>query len=269
MIRVDHAGEYGAARIYAGQLAVLRPQRQGRRCCARCRHRSSSISTRFADLIASRRVRPTAMLPLWHLAGFALGAATAALGRARGDGLHGRGRGGDRRALCRPDRRAGRRTRPSCATRSRQFRDEELQHRDIGLQHEARAGARLPAAVGGDQGRLQGGDPGQRADIDRFAINGLRVGQPSPPVYGRCWGGLAQRATVSSRHGEGLGSSALQFAIPVQIVAPALVQVVGREGAAVVLQLPCRRLAGAGAREHARIRAAGGCPCADCSRRRR
>jgi 3-demethoxyubiquinol 3-hydroxylase len=79
MIRVDHAGEYGATRIYAGQLAVL--------------HRSASAPLlremqqqerrhldRFADLVVSRRVRPTAMLPLWHLAGFALGTATAALG---------------------------------------------------------------------------------------------------------------------------------------------------------------------------------------------
>ena len=34
----------------------------------------------FSELIGDRRVRPTALLPLWHVAGFALGAATAALG---------------------------------------------------------------------------------------------------------------------------------------------------------------------------------------------
>ena len=79
MIRVDHAGEYGAARIYAGQLAVL-----GRSDKAPLlRHMQAQEQVHldtFNDLIASQRVRPTALLPLWHLAGFALGAMTAALG---------------------------------------------------------------------------------------------------------------------------------------------------------------------------------------------
>ncbi|MGH7043296.1 MAG: demethoxyubiquinone hydroxylase family protein [Acetobacteraceae bacterium] len=80
MIRVDHAGEYGAKRIYAGQLAVL-----GRRpeVAATLRHLEAQEEQHlaaFADLIADRRVRPTALLGLWHVAGFALGAATAALG---------------------------------------------------------------------------------------------------------------------------------------------------------------------------------------------
>lgn len=79
MIRVDHAGEYGAARIYAGQLAVL-----GRSASAPALREMQAQEQKhldaFADLVVRRRVRPTAMLPLWHLAGFALGAATAALG---------------------------------------------------------------------------------------------------------------------------------------------------------------------------------------------
>ncbi len=79
MIRVDHAGEYGAARIYEGQLAVLGHRPVGdvlRHMKAQEQRHLES----FNDLIARRRVRPTALLPLWHLAGFALGAATAALG---------------------------------------------------------------------------------------------------------------------------------------------------------------------------------------------
>jgi ubiquinone biosynthesis monooxygenase Coq7 len=79
MIRVDHAGEYGATRIYAGQLAVL-----GRSASApllqEMQQQERRHLDRFADLVVRRRVRPTAMLPLWHLAGFALGTATAALG---------------------------------------------------------------------------------------------------------------------------------------------------------------------------------------------
>jgi ubiquinone biosynthesis monooxygenase Coq7 len=79
MIRVDHAGEYGAARIYAGQLAVL-----GRSAKADLlRHMQEQEQVHldtFNSVLADRRVRPTALLPFWHLAGFALGAATAALG---------------------------------------------------------------------------------------------------------------------------------------------------------------------------------------------
>ncbi len=79
IIRVDHAGEYGAKRIYQGQLAVLGRGETG----DLLRHMQAQEQRHldiFSDLIASRRVRPTALLPLWHVAGFVLGAATAALG---------------------------------------------------------------------------------------------------------------------------------------------------------------------------------------------
>jgi len=79
MIRVDHAGEYGATRIYAGQLAVLRRRGKGDLIRHMQQQEQRHLRT-FNDMIADRRVRPTAMLPLWHLAGFALGAMTAALG---------------------------------------------------------------------------------------------------------------------------------------------------------------------------------------------
>ena len=79
-LRVDHAGEYGAARIYAGQLAVL-GRSEAAPVLREMQAQEQLHLERFADLIVRRRVRPTAMLPLWHLAGFALGAATAALGQ--------------------------------------------------------------------------------------------------------------------------------------------------------------------------------------------
>jgi ubiquinone biosynthesis monooxygenase Coq7 len=79
MIRVDHAGEYGAARIYAGQLAVL--GRSGSADTLRQMHaQEQQHLDGFADLVVRRRVRPTALLPLWRVAGFALGAVTAAMG---------------------------------------------------------------------------------------------------------------------------------------------------------------------------------------------
>jgi 3-demethoxyubiquinol 3-hydroxylase len=80
MIRVDQAGEYGAKRIYAGQLAVM-----GTRAplAGEIRHMAEQEAghlARFDALIAARGVRPTALQPFWHVAGFALGAATALLG---------------------------------------------------------------------------------------------------------------------------------------------------------------------------------------------
>jgi ubiquinone biosynthesis monooxygenase Coq7 len=79
MIRVDHAGEYGAVRIYEGQLAVLgnRPAAESIRRMAEQEQRHLET---FDRLINERRVRPTALEPVWRVAGFALGAATALLG---------------------------------------------------------------------------------------------------------------------------------------------------------------------------------------------
>ncbi len=79
MLRVDHAGEYGAKRIYAGQLAVLRNSDKAELLRHMQAQEQVHLDT-FGDLIARERVRPTALLPFWHLAGFALGAVTAALG---------------------------------------------------------------------------------------------------------------------------------------------------------------------------------------------
>jgi 3-demethoxyubiquinol 3-hydroxylase len=80
MIRVDQAGEYGATRIYAGQLAVL----GDRHPAARAIHHMAAQEERhrafFDALIAKRGVRPTALQPFWNVAGFALGAVTAAIG---------------------------------------------------------------------------------------------------------------------------------------------------------------------------------------------
>jgi 3-demethoxyubiquinol 3-hydroxylase len=80
MLRVDQAGEYGATRIYAGQLAVLRRNGAEAKLIARMAAQEERHLKRFNALMAERRVRPTALQPLWNVAGFALGAATALLG---------------------------------------------------------------------------------------------------------------------------------------------------------------------------------------------
>lgn len=80
MIRVDQAGEYGAKRIYAGQLAVMGTRSP---LAGEIRHMAEQEAehlARFDALVATRGVRPTALQPFWHVAGFALGAATALIG---------------------------------------------------------------------------------------------------------------------------------------------------------------------------------------------
>ncbi|WP_027283948.1 demethoxyubiquinone hydroxylase family protein [Rubritepida flocculans] len=135
VIRVDHAGEYGAKRIYQGQLAVLRGTKHEPTIRHMQEQEQEHLDT-FSRLIAERRVRPTALLPFWHVAGFALGAATAAMGpraamactvaveeaidehyRAQEENL------GEDEAELRAD--------------IARFRAEELEHRDIGLANEA------------------------------------------------------------------------------------------------------------------------------------
>jgi 3-demethoxyubiquinol 3-hydroxylase len=80
MIRVDQAGEYGATRIYAGQLAVMGSRAVHSGAIAGMAEQEASHRARFDALLASRGVRPTVLQPVWSAAGFALGAATALIG---------------------------------------------------------------------------------------------------------------------------------------------------------------------------------------------
>ena len=80
MLRVDQAGEYGAVRIYAGQLAVLGDRHPMSRQISHMASQEARHRAHFDAMIARRGVRPTLLQPVWHVAGFALGAATALLG---------------------------------------------------------------------------------------------------------------------------------------------------------------------------------------------
>ena len=79
ILRVDHAGEYGAVRIYEGQLRVLGRSRAAP-VIREMAEKEREHLAKFDELLPKRRVRPSLLQPLWHVAGFALGAATAALG---------------------------------------------------------------------------------------------------------------------------------------------------------------------------------------------
>ncbi len=79
MLRVDQAGEYGAMRIYAGQLAVLKRKASARVIREMAEQERRHLET-FNRLVKDRRVRPTALQPVWHVGGWLMGAGTALLG---------------------------------------------------------------------------------------------------------------------------------------------------------------------------------------------
>ena len=80
MLRVNQAGEYGATRIYAGQLAVMGDRAPHAAAISAMAGQEAGHRARFDALIVKRGVRPTALQPLWSVAGYALGAATALIG---------------------------------------------------------------------------------------------------------------------------------------------------------------------------------------------
>lgn len=147
MIRVDQAGEYGAKRIYEGQIAVLGDGPKG----DVLRHMADQERRhleRFDRLIVERRVRPTVFSPLWHVAGFALGAGTALIGEkaamactvaveevidAHYQGQH-QTLGEDEAEL---------------RDTIEEFRQEELEHRDIALDHGAEEAPAYPLLAAG------------------------------------------------------------------------------------------------------------------------
>ena len=80
MIRVDQAGEYGATRIYAGQLAVLGDGHPVSGTIARMAMQEKRHLAHFDQLMTDRGIRPTVLQPFWNVAGHALGAVTAFMG---------------------------------------------------------------------------------------------------------------------------------------------------------------------------------------------
>lgn len=83
MIRVDHAGEYGAVQIYKGQRAVFGKLPQKARIAGQLRRMEADEQHHldaFDQLIMERKVRPTALGPIWNIAGYGLGVATALMG---------------------------------------------------------------------------------------------------------------------------------------------------------------------------------------------
>lgn len=83
MLRVDHAGEYGAVNIYRGQRAVFDRLPGKTRLSALLKEMEDGEQEHletFDRLLLERGVRPTVLSPIWNAAGFALGAGTALMG---------------------------------------------------------------------------------------------------------------------------------------------------------------------------------------------
>lgn len=135
MIRVDHAGELGAKRIYDGQLAVL-----GRSAVApTIRHMAAQEREHlrvFDRMIADRGVRPTLLAPLWHVASFAMGATTALMGsKAAMACTEAVERVIDAHYQDQLDRLGE--DEPKLASIIARFRAEEIEHRDIAIKEGA------------------------------------------------------------------------------------------------------------------------------------
>lgn len=79
MIRVDQAGEFGATRIYAGQLAILKKSGIAPTLQHMAAQEEVHLKT-FNDLCVSRGVQPTILQPFWHIGGYVMGAVTALMG---------------------------------------------------------------------------------------------------------------------------------------------------------------------------------------------
>lgn len=140
ILRVDHAGELGAVQIYRGQRAVLGDGAAQSRIAGQLEHMEAQEAVhlaRFEQLLTERRVRPTLMTPLWRLAGFGLGAATALMGEKAAhacteavETVIEEHYAGQIAELAEQD--------PELAAELSRFRDEELEHRDLAVDEGAR-----------------------------------------------------------------------------------------------------------------------------------
>ena len=135
LVRVNHAGEYGAMRIYAGQLAVLKNDKSSTVIQEMAEQEKEHLDV-FSRMMVERKGRPTVFMPVWHVAGFLLGAGTALLGSKAAmactvavESVIDRHYAAQEEALG-DDELALKET-------IHRFRADEMHHHDIGLEHGA------------------------------------------------------------------------------------------------------------------------------------
>ncbi|KAG0256183.1 ubiquinone biosynthesis monooxygenase Coq7 [Mortierella polycephala] len=140
MIRVDQAGELGANWIYRGQYAVLGSDKKVGPLLQHMWDQEKHHLKVFDGIISQYRVRPTALRPIWEMAGFALGAGTALMGKEAAmacteavETVIGGHYNDQLRELLKIDH-------PDIAELRKivqQFRDEELEHLETAIEHDA------------------------------------------------------------------------------------------------------------------------------------
>ncbi|EAQ28470.1 ubiquinone biosynthesis protein [Erythrobacter sp. NAP1] len=149
MIRVDQAGEFGATRIYEGQLAVMGDRGPHSAEIRHMAEQEEGHRARFDEMLAKRGIRPTALQPFWSVAGYALGAGTALLGpeaamactAAVEEEI-------DKHYSEQLDRLAETNTDPELAEMIEEFREDEREHRDAALANGAEKAPAYPLLSG-------------------------------------------------------------------------------------------------------------------------
>ncbi len=147
MIRVDQAGEYGATRIYAGQIAVMGDRAPGSGEVASMAMQEAEHREKFDALLAERGVRPTLLQPLWDRAGFALGAVTALIGPEAAMACTAAIETEIDRHYTEQLEELGD-SDPQLSTMVEKFRDEEREHHDIAVAQGAERAPGYPVLTG-------------------------------------------------------------------------------------------------------------------------
>ncbi|KAI7869807.1 ubiquinone biosynthesis protein Coq7 [Mucor mucedo] len=142
MIRVDQAGEVGAYYIYKGQIAVLGQDKKLRPILQEMWDQEKVHLARFDQLVGQHRVRPSLLRPVWEVAGYAVGYLTASIGKEAAMacteavetviGNHYDDQLRELVAMENPNKEL-----VELSKTVAQFRDEELEHHDIAVAHDA------------------------------------------------------------------------------------------------------------------------------------
>jgi 3-demethoxyubiquinol 3-hydroxylase len=143
MLRVDQAGEYGATRIYAGQLAVFGDRHPASRPIATMKMQEQRHLETFDAMLAERGVRPTVLQPIWNIAGYWLGAATALISPSAAMACTAAVETEIDKHYAEQLRMLGS-DEPDLGATIEQFQAEELEHRDIAIQSGAESAVGYP-----------------------------------------------------------------------------------------------------------------------------
>ena len=142
-IRVNHAGEYGAVRIYTGQREIFNKQDETGETIQHMLEQEEVHLKYFNEALRKERVRPSALMPLWHIAGYLLGKTTSQMSKESAMGCtvaveevidkHYE----EQISIAESYDQ-------NLAEQIRIFQAEELEHRDTGLEHDAEMASGYP-----------------------------------------------------------------------------------------------------------------------------